>query len=281
MSWYGTILTVEHFVHQKSVTVGNTKKSNFAIPPLLSSNYYPIVTQTRQNFILNIDSQMKGVIQKKGELKSLDEWRGTVMKGTYGYEVPFGKKDFAKISIGEIDFYLSSTSAPPRLKRRRLLEKDPFFFKIFSTSLILTLGLLYTLSKIQLPKGIEVEQVPERIATILYQPENFMRPPPIPPAIPVEQTKPIAPSLPLAPAPRPTETVRPKLSSLSETKKPLPKEMDYQRKSAQKKQNPVVPHHRQHPHPQLQPHPCRSNGSQGGGGGKSSGSRGFTRRTES
>ncbi len=234
MSWCNSILDVEHFINERKVTIGNTRSSHFGIPPLLSSSQYPIVTQSRgAGFVLNLDTQMQGVMQQNGTLRTLDEIRSKAMRGPNGYEVSIGNNDFAKISIGDIDFYLSYTAAPPRLKRRKMLEKDPFFTKVFSTSMALTLALFLILLKVKLPQTVDAEQVPERIATILYQPEKFMQPPPVPKPQPKPEPKPPEPKLvvkeepkPVPKPPTPPKKVTVKLEAKPvDLKKPIPKVM--------------------------------------------------------
>lgn len=205
MSWCGAILSVEHFVKEKTVTVGSTLNSDFGIPPLLSGGSsnapYAIVTRNGDEFVINLDSKMKGVIQKAGELLTLDEQRKSG-----GGQASLGSEEFAKISIGDIDFYFSYTAAPPRLKRQKIFQRDPFFTRVFFSSIFLTVILLFTLSKVVIPPNIEVEQVPDRIATILYQPEKFMKPPAIPVAKPVPTPAPT----PVPEAPKPPEPPKPK-----------------------------------------------------------------------
>jgi TonB family protein len=259
MSWFGTILAVEHFVQEKSVTIGITKRSDFGIPPLLSSNHYPIVTQNVGGFVLNVDSQMRGVVQRSGELQNLDEIRNQALRGPNGHEIPIGRNDFAKISIGDIDFYFSHTAAPPRLKMRRIFERDPFFLKVFSSSLVLTALLLFTLFKVKVPLNIDAEQVPERIATILYQPEKFLQPPPVPVAVPKPKLTPPPQEMPKVPPPEPPKPkpvpVQPKKVQVTitpkapEIKKPIPKVMSVQPEP--KKPAPI----QQKPAPQAQPKP--------------------------
>ena len=252
MSWYGSILAVEHFVHEKKVTIGNTPNNDFSIPPLLSSAQFPMVVKNRgEGFVLNLDSQMKGVIQQNGDLSSVDQVRSHAIRGANGYEVPLGNHDFAKITIGEIDFYFSYTSAPPRLKRRRLLEKDPFFTKVFSVSMLMTVALLFTLFKVQLPQSVEVEQVPERIATILYQPEKFMKQPEVPKPKPKEPA-PVPVAMQEPPQPKQTEPKQVTKVNLDQKpvdlKKPVPKVIAVQK--------PTVPNQAKEPKlnpPQAKP----------------------------
>jgi TonB family protein len=177
MSWRGVILNVEHFVSDRSVTVGTTRRSDFGIPPVLSMGNYPIVTRSGTTFTLNLDTQMKGVMHRKGRLSSLNEVRDAATRGPYGYQVIIEKDDFAKLTLGEVDFYLSFTSAPPRLKRQKILDRDPFFMKIMGSSLLATLVLIVALLKVKVPPQLQTEEIPQRIATILYQPEKYVSPP--------------------------------------------------------------------------------------------------------
>ncbi len=217
MSWCGVILNVEHFVTERAVTIGNSRKSDFAIPATFSSNQYPIVIKRKGEFVLNLDGQMKGVMQRNGELDNLDAVRSTTVKSANGYEVPIKNSDFAKISIGEIDFYFSFTSAPPRLKRRRLLDRDPFFQRIFFLSMALTGILLFSLSKMDLPNPIEAEQVPERLATILYEPEKFLNPPPIPEVKPQPVLKEPPPQVALTPRRPEVHKALPKVMNVAQS----------------------------------------------------------------
>lgn len=226
MSWYGMILTVEHFTHEKSVTIGSTKKSDFAIPPLLSSGHYPIVTQSSGKFTLNLDTKMKGVIQRTGTIKSLEEVLREAMRGPNGYEIPIGENDFAKIGIGEVDFYLSFTAAPPKLKRRRIFDRDPVFLKIFFISMVLSISAVLGLSRMKVPEA-DPDKVPERIATILYQPEKFLKPPPVP-----------------TPKPTPKETPKPKeapVVKITPTAKPVDKPPPKEMKVVKEEKPPAQP----------------------------------------
>lgn len=173
MSWCGTILDVEHFTKEKAVTIGVTRRSHFGIPPVLSVKRFEIVTRHGDNFTLNLDAQMTGVIQRDGKLQSLENFKTGVGTGSQGFQVPLKQDDFAKINLKGIEFYLSFTPSPPRLKRKRLFDKDPLYLKMVGSSLGISLALVLTLLSIEVPQTLDAEQLPERIATILYQPEKF------------------------------------------------------------------------------------------------------------
>jgi pSer/pThr/pTyr-binding forkhead associated (FHA) protein/outer membrane biosynthesis protein TonB len=227
MGWHQTVLDIEHFVREKAVTVGVFPKSHFGIPPLLSASNHPIVTRSGEEFILNLDRQMRGVMFKRGKLMSMQEMLDTSVKGEHGFQVPIGKEDFAKISIGEVDFFFSFTDAPPRLKRGRLLDRDVLFYKIFSASMVMTALTLYGLNSMRVVPTLEAEQIPDRLATILYAPEKYAPKPkePEPTAKNPEQVKPPEPVKP--PHPQPHPTVKLDIKPNPENQKhPIPKVMD-------------------------------------------------------
>jgi hypothetical protein len=181
---------------------------------------------------------MKGVMQRKGKLLSLSELRENVVKGPEGHQVTLEKDDFAKITIGEIDFFFSFTQAPPRLKRGRMWDKDPLFRKIFSASLVLTALLIYCLNNMRVVPNLEAEQIPERIATILYQPEKYAPKPKVHETAvrtPREQTVVQTPTPPKPPKHQEKVTldIKPNPANVH---KPVPKEMNVANQTAKKPQ---------------------------------------------
>lgn len=179
MSWSSTILDVQHFVEEAAVTLGTDRKADFAIPSSLPSALYPIASRTGDGYSLSLDPSMKGVIQRQGQLLSIDQFKQVTGSNTLN----LGKNEFAKLKIGDIDFYFSYTAAPPKLKARRLMERDPFMARVLLVSLAFTGAFIFTAMRVELNKNIEVEQLPERLATIIYQPVvQQVKAVPVPPA---------------------------------------------------------------------------------------------------
>ncbi len=214
MSWKGMILDFQHFREESAITVGSSQKADFIIPPWLASPLFPWIEKKGADWVLHFESPMKGVIQRKGELLLLDRLPSRF--------VTLMEQDFAKVTVGEVDFYLSFTAAPPKLKRRKVVEKDPLFFKVFFLSLGFSLLALLGVINAHVPEPvITPEQLPARIATILYQPEKYTytyQPPtpheePKAPAKLPQPKKPAPVKLNLTPRPNPAP-------------KPVPKEMN-------------------------------------------------------
>lgn len=164
LAWQGTILDIQHFFEEDEVAIGESQDSNFVIP--LSGQKKHVLFNSKHGN-LNLPSLTSGV----AHLQSSDSLVDLSQKNNQ--KIDFFHGDYAKLSLGEIDLYLSYTEAPPHLKRRRLFEKDGFFFKILATSVALTSLLVFQLHQLQIEKTIEIEQLPERIVTILVQPEKY------------------------------------------------------------------------------------------------------------
>ncbi len=228
LSWRGTVLDVEHFVRRKDVTIGESREADFGIPTGLKSRRFPFVNLKGEAASLNVEGAMKGVIQRGGELRSLAD---------AGKQIPLAKGDFAKVTLGELDFYLSFTAAPPRLRRSRMFERDPLFYKIMGASMVLTALTIAALMRLPVDQSLEAEEVPERIATILYQPEKFAPPPP--PPVPKQKAEapkektPAPPPVKKPPEPQPQKTVKLEVQPKNTPPKPVPKEMVVAPKPAQ------------------------------------------------
>ncbi|MGE0617153.1 MAG: AgmX/PglI C-terminal domain-containing protein, partial [Bacteriovoracia bacterium] len=165
MSWRGMIMDVEHFVDEPLVTIGESAQSDFPIPGALPASPYSFVSKGPQGYALHFDGSMQGVIQSEGQLKEI----AGLKEKTYLLRA----SEFAKVSVGEVDFYLSYTAAPPNLKRRRLLDRDAFFVKVLLTSFLMTTAAIVGMVSVPIKDHLDVEELPERIATVLYQPEKY------------------------------------------------------------------------------------------------------------
>ena len=165
MFYRDTILEIENFVDKRRIIIGPGKKDDFSIPPFLGAGKagrFELVTNENGQYFLHLNNSMGGVINSAGKLTPVEE----LPKKAY----PLSVKDFAKVKLNDVSFFLSFTNAPPRLKLPHLLKRDPLFAKTWVTSLFFTIAILIILSSITVDPKIEIEQLPERVATIIYEP---------------------------------------------------------------------------------------------------------------
>lgn len=83
--------------------------------------------------------------------------------------IPLYGEDIIRFKNGDIQIYVRSTEAPPRVKPAPILGRDGDLKKYLFFVLLLCLLFIGGISMIQVDEEIEKEKVPERIATILYK----------------------------------------------------------------------------------------------------------------
>ena len=213
MSWMSVILDIEHYIKEKEVVLGNA--------PFVAPENIKLVTRVGAEYFLQLDSKMTGVVQRKGELTTIENLAKS------GSQAPFRSGDFAKISVGEMSFYLSFSDAPPYIKKKQWVERDPFFYKTLITSLLVSAVILFSMFKIQINPEITSEEVPERIATILYQPEKY----PPKPKIVEPPTKPEPKKEEVKQPPKPKRVEIDLKPKPVDEKKPIPKTMNVSKKA--------------------------------------------------
>jgi outer membrane biosynthesis protein TonB/pSer/pThr/pTyr-binding forkhead associated (FHA) protein len=229
LAWHGTILDVQYFSGGKRVTWGATRQADFGIPPVLTQadGVLAEVSTSGANYSINIDPKWEGALLAEGSVKTLGQLRETAPQSPQGLILSLKPKEFIKLTVGSLDFYISYSNSPPRMKRNDWMERDPLLFKIIGTSLLLTALLILGVRRMTVPGQIEAEQLPERIATILYQPEKYTTLPKEKPQ-PIQETKPEVEKI--KPLPPPKKVEKPvKIEVKPSQKKPeltVPKEMN-------------------------------------------------------
>lgn len=220
------ILDVEHFVKKRKVIIGPGAKEDFSIPPFFGSGksgrYELVSFDGNDACTLNLHPSMSGVVSRDGQVSSV--------KADQSQPVTLREKDFAKVKIKDMSFFLSFTQAPPRLKAAKLGRKDPLFARMMVLSIASTIALIATVSGITVDPTIEIEQLPERVATIIYEPKFLpIERPPVPVAKtepqPTQETKPQKTKVDIVDVKKPEEPA-PKNAMIGvkpEQEKPTPK----------------------------------------------------------
>ncbi len=195
MYWGDIILDVKHIVDQKGVTLGEGRNSTFVVPGLHSEHPFVSFEGAAQ---LQFTQDMSGVVRSGKQLIPLSEL------GANRFHLK--ENDLAKIQFKEFSFYVNYSPVPPHLKRQRVLERDPLYFRIWFSSILFTVALVLLLVGIEPPKKLETEELPPRVATIIFKAEPVKPPPPEPvkpPPKPPEPPKEVKPPEPVKPPPPP------------------------------------------------------------------------------
>jgi TonB family protein len=195
MYWGDVILDVKHIVDQKAVTLGEGKSATFCVPGLHSEHPFVSFEGAAQ---LQFTSEMSGVVRSGKELIPLEQLSGN--------RFHLKENDLAKIRFRDISFFVSYSPLPPHLKRQRVMERDPLYFRIWFSSILFTVALVLLLMGIEPPKKLETEELSPRVATIIFKAEPVKPPPPEPvkpPPKPPEPVQEVKPPEPVKPPPPP------------------------------------------------------------------------------
>lgn len=193
MYWGNVILDVRHIVDHEPVTLGESPKATFCVPGLHTD--LPFVSFDG-GVNLQFSNDMTGVVRTGKQVVSLADLGAT--------RFLLKQNDQAKIQYRDITFFLSYAPLPPHLRRQRVMERDPLFFKVWFSSLLLTSAFIAMMVSVTPDKKLDTEELPPRVAAIIFKPV----PPPPPP--PVEKPKPVPPPEKKVEPPKPVPPPKPK-----------------------------------------------------------------------
>jgi pSer/pThr/pTyr-binding forkhead associated (FHA) protein len=212
MYWSDVILDVRHVTEKETVTLGEGRSATFAVPGMHTD--FPFVSFENGGVSLQFNGEMSGVVRSGKKLTQLSEISGN--------RISLKQADQAKVQFRDVTFFVSYSPLPPHLRAQKILERDAFFTRVWFSSLGLTAALVILAMGLEPQKPLEVDELPPRIATVIFKPV----PPPPPPPKPVVETKPVEPPKPVEkqpePKPKPPKPQPPKKLP-TETKKPTPK----------------------------------------------------------
>ncbi len=199
MYWGEVILDVEHVLNTEKVTLGDDKKSTFLVPGLHAP--LDLVTFEGNAAILQFSNDMTGVVRSGNQMVPLEDL------GSRRFQLK--QNDLAKFQFREITFWVNYSPVPPHLRRQRMLERDPLYMQIWFASIGFTLALLALLATITPKEPLDTEELPPRVATVIFKPvpppppEKVPPPPKEKPPEPPKQVKPPEPPKPVAKPPTP------------------------------------------------------------------------------
>ncbi|MCO5141784.1 MAG: AgmX/PglI C-terminal domain-containing protein [Oligoflexia bacterium] len=222
MHWGDVILDVKHFVDKEDVTLGEGQKATFLVPGMHSDFSF---VSFSNGVTLHCTGDMTGVIRTGKRVIPIEDYGSNT--------IALQQNDLAKITFRGITFFVSFTPVPPHLKPQRILERDPFYFKIWITSLLMTAAIVSLLSVVQPAEELETEELPPRVANIIFKPVT-----PPPPVKQPPQPKPpepkVEPEKKPPPPPPPPKKLPPPPKELPKEVKPAVKPQPVKTKPTEK-----------------------------------------------
>lgn len=178
--WDSVILDIRHYAEQQVLQIGSEKNADFLVPGF--PDPFPIISFENGECTLSFTEAMDGIVRTKQKLSTLKELKAERRESGASFRLVLKSTDFVKLQVNGITFFISFTPAPPHLKRQRVLERDPFFFRIWFSSLLLSILFIVATINIAPEKKLEVAELPPRVATIIFKPvpPPVVKPKPVP-----------------------------------------------------------------------------------------------------
>ncbi len=170
--WGDHILDVSNYADPITLNVGEAPENQYIIPSEGIPYEFPLVTIGEDTTAhLAFTDQMTGTVRVRDSIYRLQDLPGEqfVRKSGGYYTVPLRQDDFAKVAIGNINFFILHVKPAPRVRPAPMLEKDGLLFRTMVGSALLTFLTILGLSFLPEPKPVTIEMIPERFAKIVIK----------------------------------------------------------------------------------------------------------------
>lgn len=170
--WGDHILDVSNYADPTIITVGESPKCDYIIPAVGIPDEFPLITIEEDGTAhLAVTPDMQGTVRARDQIYSVSELVAAKFARKFGeyYVVALKKDDFAKLSIGTINFFILYVKPAPRILPPPMIQRDPLIMRTFVGSLILFILLFVTTLLIPAPKPVTIEMIPERLAKIVIK----------------------------------------------------------------------------------------------------------------
>lgn len=170
--WGDHILDVSNYNEAKVLSVGEDPKNHYIIPSVGIPEEFPLVTiEDDGNAYLAFTEEMSGTVRARDQifdLVQLKDQKFVKRQGGY-YYLGLKQDDFAKLAIGNINFFILYVKPAPRIRPAPLFDRDKLFLRTFISSLLTLLLLMLALALIPEPVPVTIEMMPEHLARIVIK----------------------------------------------------------------------------------------------------------------
>ncbi|NDG25755.1 MAG: FHA domain-containing protein [Proteobacteria bacterium] len=170
--WGDHILDVSNFSEESEITVGESPRNDYIIPSQGIPDEFPLVSIHEDGGAqLAFTDKMTGTIRSRDKIFSLSELKEEkfVKRSGTSYSLKLQQDDFAKLAIGNVNFFMLYVQPAPRIKPPPFMEKDPLLIRTTVGSVLVFLLLLIGLSFVPKPVPVTIDQIPERFQKIVIR----------------------------------------------------------------------------------------------------------------
>lgn len=170
--WGDHILDVSNYAHPVVLTVGENPRNKYIIPSVGIGDEFPLVTVEEDgNASLAFTDEMNGTVRSRDQIYNLTDLKKEkfVRRSEGHYIIGLKQDDFAKLSIGPINFFILYVKPAPRILPPPFFERDRLLLRTLIGSALLMLLLWVGVAFVPEPKPVTIEMVPERFARIIIK----------------------------------------------------------------------------------------------------------------
>lgn len=170
--WGDHILDVSNYSESCTLSVGESPRNDYIIPSIGIPDEFPLVNiEEDGTAYLAFTEKMKGTVRSRDKIynvRDLKNEKFVKSSGTH-YVLSMKQDDFAKVSIGNVNFFILYVRPAPRPLPPPFLDKDPLLLRTAIGSIMALVLLVVGLSFIPKPIPVTVEMIPERFAKIVIK----------------------------------------------------------------------------------------------------------------
>lgn len=176
--WGDHILDVSNYADPVVLMVGENPRNQYIIPSVGIGDEFPLVTVEEDgNASLAFTDEMKGTVRSRDQIYNLTDLKKEkfVRRSESHYILALKQDDFAKLSIGPVNFFILYVKPAPRILPPPFFESDRLLLRTLIGSALLMLLLWVGVAFVPEPKPVTIEMIPERFARIIIKKREFLK----------------------------------------------------------------------------------------------------------
>jgi pSer/pThr/pTyr-binding forkhead associated (FHA) protein/outer membrane biosynthesis protein TonB len=170
--WGDHILDVSNYVDAQVLTVGESPRNQYIIPSEGIPDEFPLITiEDDATAYLAFTDEMKGTVRTRDKIYRLNELAEEKFVKRYAdyYVCSLKQDDFAKISVGNINFFALYVRPAPRIRAAPIFQSDPILLNTAIGSFLLVMLLFASIAFVPKPTPVTIDMIPERFAKIVIK----------------------------------------------------------------------------------------------------------------
>ncbi len=187
--WGDHILDVSNYHDPVVLTVGESPSNEYIIPSEGIPEEFPLITiEEDGTAYLAFTREMTGTVRARDKIFTLADLQEEKFVKRFAdyFVVALKQEDFAKVSVGNINFFMLYVRPAPRIKAAPMFDNDALLVRTMIGSFLFLMLLFVSMSFMAPPIPVVVDMVPERIAKIVVK-----KRPKIPDAVVVKGAEPL------------------------------------------------------------------------------------------